>query len=154
MTLNLYFNIYRQTNNEGFQFYDIAEDIEYLDSNIILSDYYCYKVTMVWIKNGDTCESAPTNTVCETVNGLALISPNRIKQYSIYPNPANNWLNIESEEEIRSIRIYNLLGEEVLKLEIGNLDYQVDVSRLQSGIYYVKVTTVSREFKEKVVILR
>jgi len=46
------------------------------------------------------------------------------------------------------------MGEEVLKLEIGNLDYRIDVSRLQSGIYYVAVETEKKEFSAKVAILK
>jgi hypothetical protein len=147
------FNIYRQTNNEEYQFYDVTEDCVYLDSNIILSNYYCYKVTALWAENSDTCESDPTNTICEMVN-VGTNQPEQDNSIKIFPNPAKNWMNIESEEEIRSIHIYTLLGEEVLKLEIRNLDYRIDVSRLQNGIYYVIVTTVFREFKEKVVIVK
>jgi hypothetical protein len=147
------FNIYRQTNNEEYQFYDVTEDCDYLDSNIILSNYYCYQVKALWAKDGDTCESDPTNIACETVN-VGTDRPESDKTIKIYPNPAKNWLNIESEEEIRSVRIYNIMGEEALKLEIGNLGDQVDVSRLRSGIYYVAVETEGREFKEKIVILR
>jgi len=148
-----FYNIYRKTINEEFQFYDTTVYIEYIDTNIILSDIYCYNVTMVRILYGDTCESGPSNTVCEVVN-LVNNEPQPHNAVRIYPNPTQNWLNIESEEEIRSIWIYNLLGEEKLKLEIGNLEKQVDVSHLQSGIYYVNVTTVLREYKTKVVILR
>jgi hypothetical protein len=147
------FNIYRQTNNGDFQFYDLTTEVEYLDSNIILADHYCYKVTAVWAENGDTCESNPTNTVCETVN-VGTDQPEQDNPIKIYPNPAKNWLNIESEVEIRIIRIFNLLGEEILTLEIGNSDHQVDVSRLQSGIYYVMVDTDKQEVKTKIVIIR
>jgi hypothetical protein len=147
------FNIYRQTNNEEYQYYDVTEDCEYLDTNTILTNHYCYKVTAVWVENGDTCESDPTNIICETVN-VGIDKAEKDISIKIYPNPAKNWLNIESEEEIRSIRLYDILGEEVLKLEIGNLERQVDVSRLQSGIYYVNVTTVGGEYKDKVVIIR
>jgi hypothetical protein len=108
---------------------------------------------MLWTKYGDTCESDPTNTVCETVN-VGIHQPEQDNTIKIYPNPAKNWLRIESEEDIRSIRLYSLLGEEELKLEIGNLECRVDVSRLQSGIYYVNVATVKREYKAKIVILR
>jgi len=147
------YNIYRQTGNEEFQFYDNTENAEFIDSNIILSNRYCYKVTMESFKNGDTCESDPTNTACEIVN-VGIIRPDYDNSVKIYPIPAKNWLNIESEEEMREIRVYNLLGKEVLKLEIGNLENQVDVSRLQSGIYYVTVETEKKEYKAKVVILK
>jgi hypothetical protein len=147
------YNIYRKTNGEEFQLISTIHDITFRDTNVYLPDYYCYNVTMLWTKYADTCESDPTNTVCETVN-VGINQPGQVPAIKIYPNPAKTWLNIESEEEIRSVKIYNLLGEEVLKLEIGNLEARVDVSRLRSGIYYVNVTTVGGNYKEKIVILR
>jgi hypothetical protein len=151
--INLYYNLYRETNQGGFQLYGASDETEFLDSNIVLSDVYCYKLTAVWTKNGDTCESDPTNPACEYLM-LGTNQPGPDKTVRIYPNPANNLLNIEADEEIQEIQIYNPLGERVLKLEIGNLEYRMDVSRLQSGIYYVMVETAKREFKSKVVILR
>lgn len=149
----LYFNIYRKTINEEFQFYESIKDVVYLDTNIILADVYCYKVTLVWENNGDTCESDPTNTVCETIN-VGTSQQETGQSIKIYPNPAKDWLNIEADEEIREVRIYNLLGESVLKMEIGNLDYRLDISFLQDGIYYAIVETGKSDFKAKIVILR
>jgi len=149
----VHFNIYRQTNEEDFQLYDVSESVDYTDYDIVLSDHYCYKVTMVWSQYSDTCESDPTSIVCETVN-VGINPLEKDDAIKIFPNPAKNWLNIESEEEIRSIHIYTLLGEEVLKLEIRNLDYRIDVSCLQIGIFYVMVETGKREYKEKIVIVK
>jgi hypothetical protein len=150
---DLYFNLYRETNQGGFQFCGTTHLKEFLDSNIVLSDVYCYKLTAVWCVNGDTCESEPTNPACEYLM-LGTDQPEPDKVLRIYPNPANDWLNIEAEEEIGEIRVYNPLGERVLKLEIGNSDYQIDVSRLQGGIYYVAIITENREIKKKIIILR
>jgi hypothetical protein len=149
----IYFKVYRQTNDEEFQLYGTSETIEFLDDNIELTDHYCYKVTMVWSQYGDTCESDPTNIVCETVN-VGINEPEQHNNIKIYPNPAINKLNIESEEEIREIMIYNLMGEEVLKLGIGNLGCQIDVNRLPVGLYFVNVITNRGEFKKKVLIFR
>ncbi|NTV83554.1 MAG: T9SS type A sorting domain-containing protein, partial [Bacteroidales bacterium] len=63
-------------------------------------------------------------------------------------------LNIEAEEEILEVGVYNPLGEMVMKLEIGNLEGQVDVSGLENGIYFVEVVTESRNFKSKILIVR
>jgi hypothetical protein len=151
--LNHDFNIYRKTNDEEFQLINTIKDDIYLDTNVYLPNYYCYKITMLWINDSDTCESDPTNTVCETVN-VGINQPEQNNTIKIYPIPTKNWLNIEAGEEIREIRVYDLLGDEILKLEIGNLGYRLDVSNLPGGIYYVMVETEGREFKEKVVILR
>jgi hypothetical protein len=149
----LYFNLYRETNQGGFQFYDFVVGEEYQDNDIVLSDFYCYQVTQVYFENGDTCESAPTNTACEYLM-LGTGQQEKEKNIRLYPNPASNILNIESEEAIREVRIYNPLGEMVMKLEIGNLEGQIDVSRLKNGIYFVEVVTERRNYKSKVLVIR
>jgi hypothetical protein len=149
----LRYNIYRSSNQEEFQLYDNVNYVDYLDSNIILTDYYCYKVTTEWIKNGDTCESNPTNPACEYLM-LGTDQPEQDNSVKIFPNPASDWLNIEAEEEIQEIRVYNPLGERVLKFEIGNLAYLLDVSGLPGGIYYVAIVTVKKEFNAKIMIIR
>lgn len=147
------FYIYRDKNQEGFEFYDLTNHWEYIDSNIVLSDYYCYKVTEIWADVSDTCESVPTDTACEVVM-LGTGQQEKDKTIRVFPNPAANRINIEAEEEIREVRLYNLLGEELLKLEIGNSDGEVDVRGLKNGIYFVEVLTASRTYKSKVLIIR
>jgi hypothetical protein len=149
----IYFNIYRKTLNGTYQFLDTANQTDYKDYDLVVPEYYCYKVTMIWTKNNDTCESGATNEVCDVIYVVnpELQPGNTIK---IFPNPAKDRLNIEADEEIREIRVYDLLGDEVWKIEIGNSDYKMDVSRLQSGIYYVTVTTAKKQFREKIVVMK
>ncbi len=147
------YNIYRQTDDGEFEFLATTPAWHYQDTSIILEEFYCYAVTAVWTENEDTCESSFQETACEYLM-LGTGEPEHDRTLKIYPNPANDWLNIESDEEIREVRLYNLLGEEVLKLEIGNLGCQIDVSRLEGGIYFVKVVTEIRDFKAKILILR
>lgn len=56
-------------------------------------------------------------------------------KFSMYPNPANNILNIEIEKEIQSVEIYSLQGQKVFS---GN-DKTIDIANLSSGIYMIKV---------------
>ena len=150
---DILYNIYRQTNQNGFEFYDVAYESHYIDSSIILSDYYCYKITQVSIKDSDTCESSPSNIDCETLN-IGTDESNSKGNIRVYPNPASTVLNIESPEKLNEVRIYNILGECVLKLEIGNSEGKVDVSGLINGIYFVEILTERNSYKQKVLIIR
>jgi hypothetical protein len=55
----------------------------------------------------------------------------------IYPNPANDVLNIEGLNEKADAYVYDLSGKLVLKNMIAN--GQVDISRLAGGLYFIKV---------------
>lgn len=58
---------------------------------------------------------------------------------SIYPNPANDYLNVKSDLTLQTYRIFNLLGEEVLAGEM-NSD-KLDVTGLNSGIYLLEIVS-------------
>jgi hypothetical protein len=63
------------------------------------------------------------------------------KQFSIYPNPASNLLNIASTEPIASCQLINILGQTLLELRPGNGANAaiMDVSGLTSGMYIVRL---------------
>ena len=63
---------------------------------------------------------------------------------NLYPNPVNNMLNIDTEEKINKIEIFNVLGKNVITVE--NQASQVSLQHLSTGIYMVKVTSVLGHF--------
>ncbi|MBX3163177.1 MAG: T9SS type A sorting domain-containing protein, partial [Bacteroidetes bacterium] len=73
------------------------------------------------------------------------IKENNLNQInlSVYPNPANSILNIESPLSPKggTIKIVDVLGKEMLneKLRIENGAAQINVSELKSGIYFLQV---------------
>ncbi len=59
----------------------------------------------------------------------------------IYPNPANDILNIEySGAKLISFEILNAVGEKVLSGEINNSQITIDISKLAGGVYFFRVT--------------
>jgi hypothetical protein len=61
--------------------------------------------------------------------------------FILYPNPANDMLNIQTKGgvQIHSIGIYNMLGQLVLAVTNAENVSQIDVSDLASGNYFLKV---------------
>jgi hypothetical protein len=71
----------------------------------------------------------------------------------IYPNPANNVLNIVSYTVgIDKINIYNLNGQLVLNKEVNNNQKTLNISSLESGIYIVDILSENTSVKRKLVI--
>jgi len=147
------FLIYRKKNDEGFEFYAETNNWEYVDLNIVFSDYYCYRVTEIWADDSDTCESEPTSTVCEVLIQVPEQKENE-GNIQVFPNPVKDFLTIESPDRINEVRIYSMLGECVLKLEIGNLEGRVDVRGMSEGMYCIEVITDKVNYKDKILILR
>jgi hypothetical protein len=84
-----------------------------------------------------------TNTATTTVALLANVDFVFEDYFKIYPNPANDVLNIESKKtiEVTSINIYNTLGQIVLVIPNAQQTKLVDVSSLKSGNYFVKINS-------------
>ena len=61
----------------------------------------------------------------------------------IYPNPISNYVTIETsmltQESV--LTLLNLNGQELIKKTINNSITQLDMSSLENGVYFVKVTT-------------
>ena len=63
--------------------------------------------------------------------------------FSVYPNPASSSLNLEIKAAIgvKSIRIYNAIGQLVTVIpNAGNLT-DIDISSLKTGTYLIKINT-------------
>lgn len=63
-----------------------------------------------------------------------------INDISIFPNPAGDLLNLQSKIPIESISLFNILGQQLMKRNIGTLNSQLDISNLASGQYVVLAT--------------
>ncbi|MFK5878607.1 MAG: T9SS type A sorting domain-containing protein [Flavobacteriaceae bacterium] len=67
------------------------------------------------------------------------VEDNIIEGFSIYPNPVNNMLSFRALDNIETISIYNLLGQEVMRAEPRQLQAQINMTDLPTGMYVIKV---------------
>ncbi len=63
--------------------------------------------------------------------------------FTLYPNPTNGILNITSKQaiELQTVSIYNTLGQLVVSVPNAKGVNTVDVSRLSTGNYFIKVVS-------------
>ena len=61
--------------------------------------------------------------------------------FTFYPNPVKNTLNLSYNKEISTVEIFNLLGQKVNSIVVNSNDSQIDMSNLSKGAYMVKVTS-------------
>lgn len=67
-----------------------------------------------------------------------------IEQVSVsaYPNPANSMATISAGSVIRNIEVVNSLGQKVYGLQnVNSENYELNVSGLAQGLYFITVTT-------------
>ncbi|WP_452223035.1 fibronectin type III domain-containing protein [Lacinutrix chionoecetis] len=63
--------------------------------------------------------------------------------FSYYPNPVNNTLTLNAQQAINNVSVFNMLGQEVIRIAPNAVSNDVDMSKLQSGAYFVQVTVGS-----------
>lgn len=61
-------------------------------------------------------------------------------EFSAYPNPAEDFITIQASIGHHQIKLYDLLGKEILSKEFEN-STNIDVSTIQSGMYILKLNT-------------
>ncbi len=82
---------------------------------------------------------------------LALSSPQfELKGLTFAPNPVATNLSIHSDDTIDSYSIYNLLGQLVVSKKCNATSLQIDVTSLNSGNYFVKLTSENKQSTIKI----
>ena len=74
------------------------------------------------------------------VGTLGLNGNNNIN-VSVFPNPTSSNVNIQAEDQISTIAIYNVLGQKVIDASPNKASYSVDMSQFVSGLYFATVST-------------
>ena len=64
---------------------------------------------------------------------------------SIFPNPATNYISINTDENIKSIAVFNLVGRKLKSFKDIQKNEQYDVSTLPNGMYLIRVTDTSNK---------
>ena len=75
---------------------------------------------------------------------------------NVFPNPANDWININLPNNAKSIEIYTLEGIKLLSQDITNYEnlFKLNVMQYNPGIYLIKIMTDDKILNERFVISR
>ena len=65
-------------------------------------------------------------------------SENTLNKAKIYPIPADNMIYISSEEEIKEIKVFDILGKEIMSFNQNNIE-NFSIENLKSGVYIIKL---------------
>lgn len=113
-----------------------VEETLYITDDLSL-DYICAdEEQMLYLQ----AWAANFNPECVIDSNCALLQTTDFAQTEatiIYPNPADHILHIQTDAEISSVKIYNMLGQMVL----SSSQNTIDVSSLQRASYLIKINT-------------
>ena len=104
------------------------------------------------------CDSLPGGRLASTLSCYPYVNEiqKEISDFELYPNPANDKLNIEFKLDnsiLCSVNIYNLFGQKMVELKesfkSGKNKLTLDVGSLSTGIYFVAINSNSGSFYSK-----
>ena len=72
-------------------------------------------------------------------------------QFSIYPNPTSEVLNIEGNTQIENVLIHDLLGGNIMEISPQTDKIQIDLNHLNDGVYLVCITSEGKRTTRKIV---
>lgn len=72
---------------------------------------------------------------------------------NIYPNPSTGILNIENAANA-TIKVYNIIGDEVTSIEKANSNTRIDLNRFAQGTYIVKVISNNNVVSKKINLIK
>lgn len=101
-----------------------------------------------------TDEDSDTGTLVVSFSSGNALSLNEqsIEGFKFFPNPSNDMIYLESLSEIDRVILHNMLGQEVLMMEPGDMSTGIDISSLNSGSYFM--TVESNNQKQTVRIIK
>ena len=105
----------------------------------------------------DFNEPVVTNTAIntiETITGIKSTSSNN-DEWNVYPNPSTGVLyivNSSSIKEASQIQVINSIGQTVLEETINNNFKNIDLSKLNNGVYFVKITSDKSSTVKRIVL--
>lgn len=83
-------------------------------------------------------------------DAMAVLDVNKNK-FSVYPNPADDVINISGDSQISSVQIYDYSGKLLLSNSANSKKLQLNVSSLPKGNYVVKVLSEQKSSSYKII---
>ncbi|MBC8489772.1 MAG: T9SS type A sorting domain-containing protein [Bacteroidetes bacterium] len=81
------------------------------------------------------------------------IKENIINQIQIYPNPASDLININSDIKLKSIRLYNFTGQIIeSKKKLNCKSYQLITLHFTRGVYLFRIETQEGIINKRIII--
>lgn len=89
------------------------------------------------------CNSVSTDfTIKETIGDAV----------QVYPNPANDIVNISSNSNMVSVSVYNLTGQLMEDFKLNESSFQINTSSFPTGVYSIKIEADNNTIIKRLVI--
>ena len=121
------------------------------NSGLQNKNMYCIEVLDNYVWSACCCGYGLFKRLLPGTTGIEQLNDDY--KLSVSPNPANQFLKIDSDIKINKIRIVDMFGSTIRVVIVeGALSYNLDVQQLASGVYIIEMQTDKRVFVKKVLV--
>ena len=101
----------------------------------------------------DSKDNQKTTLIDKSVENL--VTPIETDDFKVYPNPARSYVNVDfstiPQRETRIIILDNT-GKTIVNIIVNSSSNKIDISRLPSGLYFVKSINQDSSITKKLII--
>lgn len=116
----------------------------YAGQNIYIAFRHYNVSNMYALCLDDINVTAGATTGIEDINATA----------NVYPNPAQDVVNVNAASQISNIELFNIAGQKVSTFNVNNTTTQIDVTELANGIYFLKINTEDGMITKKINVVK
>lgn len=70
----------------------------------------------------------------------------------VYPNPARDFIKVESDIFLESLQLFNIVGQVVNSYTVNDHKAEIDLSGYESGVYFLKFFSRRNEWTKRLII--
>ncbi|MBR9860192.1 T9SS type A sorting domain-containing protein [bacterium] len=111
-----------------------------------------YEINQIYAGSGNWTNQFKFDYIYQTTNSLPNLP---IADFRIFPVPANNHLNIQSNMAVSTVEVYDMNGQLVKKVNsLENLNPQIPTYDIEGGIYFLKLKFHSGQVESRKIVVR
>ena len=79
-------------------------------------------------------------------NGNYVLDNDLQAKMNIFPNPAKDYIQIQTDKRIDNIEILSIDGKLIKQFKTHNLEFRINISDLENGVYFIKIANSVQKF--------
>lgn len=97
-------------------------------------------------------QQSPNMIIVFDMGNVGINDPAAAGTFKLYPNPAQTTLNIDADSRISQITVFNAVGQIVEAPVVNNMNYTLNTSSYQPGVYFVQIASEKGTSTRKFVV--
>lgn len=153
------FNVGVSTTGMDPEDFEIISGSSYLEAPVAWTEYNydisAYDGQVVYV--GIQCVSYDafvfmTDDITVSTVPSSIEEGETAETFSIYPNPAQNFVNISGISTMKSVKVLNLTGQVVYSNVVNGQEVQINTGDMAEGMYLIQIETENGTSSQKLII--